>query len=1120
MAEPGAARPVVAADAEVRRRALAPEVSFLVRAPAGAGKTELLVQRLLTLLARVEEPESVVAVTFTRKAAAEMRARVLAALAAAGAAAPAGAHERHTWELARQARAHAAGRGWNLADAPGRLRITTLDALALTLVGRMPWTARLGAVPQPTDHAERLYQAAARAALARVEEPPPSPDAAAAGTLLALCDGNWRHAEELLAAMLAHRDQWLSAVLQEPRELRAGLEAGFRHQLEADLAAVRAQAAADAACGELVALAAAADPDEDSPLHACRGLQALPPARLEAMPAWLGLTHLAATKSGAPRQRADGRDGLTTKELKARLKELALDERTLASLVSLREFPALPFDEDFWRRLEALLRLLPRAVAELKLQFRASGACDFTEITLAACQALREAGSALAYALDAQLRHLLVDEFQDTSTAHFELLQALVQDWQPGDGRTLFLVGDPMQSIYLFRNARVDLFLRAAQGRLGSVELEVLQLTSNFRSQAGLVEWCNQKFGQIFPASEDAHRGEVKFHPATWVHPAEANAVEPHVASFDHPRHEASMLAEVAAREREADPNASVAVLVHNRAHLREILPALRARGLAFQGVDLFPLDDSPVAEDLLALARAIEDPGDRLAWLALWRAPWCGLTLAELHQLAGGAGEPAGGMPALWAARERALPEAARDRGRRVVEVVGEAAAARGRAPLEALVRWCWQKLGGAECVADAAQAGEVEIILEALQTARGDLDRARTLLQKRYAPAAGGGAGGRLQIMTLHHAKGLEFDVVLLPGLTRQLPPAKTRLLEWMECDAPEAPFSWLLAARSPRGRHDPAPAYLHRRRAAMEEQERTRRLYVAATRARRRLHLFIGLPPLVHGEIWQPHSSTPLRPLWPALRDEVWALYEPPAQPVMEVAAAAGAARAAAAALPPAAGPTTLRRVPDGWQPSPPRPPLAWRAAAAPPPAVGLTASRHAAAVLLRQVGVAVHALLQAMAAQGEPAWTPAQLDLALRRAGVAPEALAAARARARQALTMTLADARGRWILAAHPEARNEWPLTGVVAGRLHRVIVDRSFLEAAGGAEVRWIIDYKNAAHDGGDRDGFLAAQVELYRPQLELYAALAGQLDARPVRCGLYFPLLAAWREVPLPVGE
>ena len=143
-----------------------------------------------------------------------------------------------------------------------------------------------------------------------------------------------------------------------------------------------------------------------------------------------------------------------------------------------------------------MLALLPRAAAELKLVFAARGEADFTEIAQGAVRALGSVDdpSELLLSLDAKIFHILVDEFQDTSISQWELLERLTAGWQPGDGRTLFVVGDPMQSIYRFREAEVGLFLRARREGLPNVKLEPLALKTNFRSQAGIVDWVNASF--------------------------------------------------------------------------------------------------------------------------------------------------------------------------------------------------------------------------------------------------------------------------------------------------------------------------------------------------------------------------------------------------------------------------------------------------------------------------------------------------------------------------------------------------------------------------------------------------------------------------------------------------
>ena len=125
-------------DAQARAAALDLSRHVAIRAPAGSGKTALLIQRMLAALADCEEPEAVLAITFTRKAAAEIRERLLQALAAAAGPAPENEHEQLTWRLARAVRERDSARGWGLAENAGRLRATTIDALNRDIAGRLP----------------------------------------------------------------------------------------------------------------------------------------------------------------------------------------------------------------------------------------------------------------------------------------------------------------------------------------------------------------------------------------------------------------------------------------------------------------------------------------------------------------------------------------------------------------------------------------------------------------------------------------------------------------------------------------------------------------------------------------------------------------------------------------------------------------------------------------------------------------------------------------------------------------------------------------------------------------------------------------------------------------------
>ena len=184
-----------------------------------------------------------------------------------------------------------------------------------------------------------------------------------------------------------------------------------------------------------------------------------------------------------------------------------------AALHTVGSLPDARYTEAQWSSLAALRVVLVRLAAELKVAFAERRAVDFVELALAAQRALGQvdAPSELLLALDRRIQHLLVDEFQDTSQSQRRLLELLTAGWQPDDGRTLFLVGDPMQSIYRFRDADMSLFLLAKQRGIGPVRLRSLTLQRNFRSAPAIVDWVNAAFAQVFPAEDRIETGRAAF---------------------------------------------------------------------------------------------------------------------------------------------------------------------------------------------------------------------------------------------------------------------------------------------------------------------------------------------------------------------------------------------------------------------------------------------------------------------------------------------------------------------------------------------------------------------------------------------------------------------------------
>ncbi|MDR1994882.1 UvrD-helicase domain-containing protein [Azonexus sp.] len=1102
-------------DAAARERALA-IASFIVEAPAGAGKTELLTQRYLRLLAAVEQPEEVLALTFTNKAATEMRDRILGSLEIAAACVPpALAHKQQTFVLAGRVLAHDAACGWNLLGHPGRLRITTLDALCASLARQMPYLSRFGSQPAVAEDAAAHYAAAARRTLEMVEAG--DADAEVVAAALAFMDNHAGRLEKLLVTMLARRDQWLHhAGRLDDGGLRTEVGAGFAALVERDLAA--AGELLDSRWQQqlmpLVRFAAANAPD---------GLESLCDwsvpltADVDDLPRWRALAGLLLTGQGSVRKSLTKNVGFPAgKEFAAQKEAMTEVLADLAALPGIEQrlgvlgqLPPPRLSADEWATVENFARLLRLAAGQLWLVFQEADEVDFIEIAARAGLALGddEAPTDLAQALDYRIRHLLVDEFQDTSPTQVALIAKLTRGWMPDDGRTLFVVGDPMQSIYRFRKADVGLFLRVRERGIGDIRLEHLRLFRNNRSWPAIVDWVNAAFPSIFPAADAPETGAVRYAPSAATRPArDDSAVLVHALIADDGDDaagtEARRVLDIIRETRRAAPAESIAVLVRARSHLDALVAEIRrsAPELRFQAVDIEGLADRQHVQDLLTLFRALYHRADRVHWLALLRAPWCGLTLADLYALAGDDRHRTIWQLMQDESRLARLSADGQTRLRQVREVLRLVFAGRDRQHPRRWLEAVWLLLGGPRCLESPAALADVEAFFALFDrlAAAGRLD-AETLAARAselFAPADP--QGGAVQMMTVHKSKGLEFDTVIVPGLHRETGANDSSLLLWDEVAGPDGGEHLLVAPLKARGADAGEPTaydYLRRLESERAGHEDERLLYVAATRAIRRLHL-VGVAVADERKedgLRPPPVGSLLKLLWPGV-----------AQPVFAAALAEHApAVSAAAPLDPATFVPLLLRLAAPGIPSELRV----------PPVVDDNGGQPcefdvvpAAATPEAALGTLVHRALELIARDGPAAWTTSRVSALapawqrwLQAQGQAPETASAAADDAVAAVCRTLASATGRWLLAGHAEAGAEQAWSSHDAdGNVAHHVIDRCFI--ADGC--RWIVDYKTV-HLPDDE---LAARAVQFRPQLERYAALFVD-GGLPLRLAIYFPL-------------
>jgi ATP-dependent exoDNAse (exonuclease V) beta subunit len=1107
-------------DHDARMRALDPRHSFLVQAPAGSGKTELLTDRILALLATVAKPEEIVAITFTRKAASEMHARVLSKLRDGLGPEPAGENARRSWQLARAALARDAELGWDLLHHPARLSIRTIDAFCAGLVRSMPWLSELGGLPGIADDARQHYEAAAQATLDLAA------DFDAVRTLLVHLDVDVLAARAALADMLARRDQWLP--LLDHGGDRDSLRQALADAISEDLQAVCAHMPPGwcAALDRIGRAAAAAldEADAGHPLAALRDWQGDLAPHSDALAHWKAVAHLLLTKDGGLRKTVDKRLGFPPKSTHKEpfmqwLAQADPQAPWVAGLGALREVPPAQFTDEQWQVLGAQLMALRLAAAQLRLRFSQAGEVDFIEIAQRARAALGSAQDPgeLMLKLDAAIHHLLIDEFQDTSQAQIDLLAALTAGWQDGDGRTLFLVGDPMQSIYRFRKAEVGLFLDVRDAGVGEIRPDFLNLTDNFRSQAGVVEWINRTFSAMLPARDEAGAGAISYTHSTAFNAAlDDTPVRFHaawgvdgVASADE-QAEAIVVDLVREALARRDPGSRhpVAVLVRARSHLGHLVRRLAHEGIRCRAVELVPLAQRHVVSDLVQLVRALTHPADRMAWLSVLRAPWCGLTLHSLHALFGH--DHITPIPVrlqrLLREPDSGLPVDEEGRLRHAAEILLDDGNAAGGLPFAAWVESLWRRLGGAGLYASPSAAADAEslfLLVERLAP-HGALDLARldAGIEGLYAtPEAGEDEDGVVEVMTMHKSKGLQFDTVILYGL-HHAPRAERIPLVSFEQRGGRV----LLGPVKPRAETEPDPIsrYLLMREKKRAAYETDRLLYVAATRARHRLHLVgnVAVDP-ANGQARPPAPSSLLGRLWPWLDD---AARTPPAglpQPQAQDAEAAVRGEPLRRVTPQAMAKLLAQRSPV----APAEPETPWRGGVQHPDWIAETA--HEAAI-----GTLAHAWLERMGRDGPAAWPESALRARLpamrtqlQRAGVPAAHVDAAADIVLETLLATLAHERGVWLL-GQAAARREWPLIDA-GGRV-------SVIDLALSTEDGWlIVDYKTGMpHPGESATGFAARMRARHAEQLERYRAQVTAFDGRPARAALYFPRARTWLDL------
>ncbi len=1120
-------------DQAARTSALNPHGSYIVQAPAGAGKTELLTQRFLALLATVEEhPEEILAVTFTKKAAGEMRNRIVNALIQAKTleSPPEKAHEQLTWQLAKAALAKNEANHWQLIENPNRLRVVTIDAFCASLVNKMPILSQFGGDFMVVEYAKGLYE---EAAIALITQTTVSDQwAKALETLLLHLDNRMDNIIALLVTLLTQRDQWLPYLryLSTGEEhLQAYFEQSLQKLIVSHLQKLR-NLFSSSASRTLMQLAnqaanVCAALNKSNPIIRLVEVTKLPEASAEALLLWQSLAEFLLTKDGDFRKRFDQNSGFlsqsATKDKAEKAARKAQQDQMQTLLTELGEVEDLPtllhecrllpepvLSTQQLAILTALGDILPVLVAHLQIIFQSRAQVDFIEVSLRASNALGDAlaPSDILLKLDYQLRHILIDEYQDTSVAQYRLFEKLVAGWQNNDGRTLFLVGDPMQSIYRFRGAEVSLFLHTQEKGLGQVALTPLTLQVNFRSNENVIHWVNQTFADIFPKTSNKTFGAVTYSPAIAAKNTETRQDVQLVPVAKDTQDLAEVAVELILVTLAQFPDKTIAVLGRTKRCLANIIRSLKKVNIAFVAHEVDHLALRSHVIDLVSLLRATTDWTDKIAWYAILRAPWLGLSLNDIfvisqHNQTG----------ILWDAIAKYadfddLTPAAQSRLQVFVPLMQHWLDNRWRKPLHEWLRGLWILLGGANCYASPVMS-DIDAVFDLIcQTEESgilvDMEGFEARLAQLYADVANtelqvdNSEGVCVELLTLHKAKGLEYDTVIMPYLHKRPKHNDPALLRWFEYTLDDSVDLLLAPYRFVAQDFDPLYRYVDHCLAQKDRYELARLLYVGATRAKHRLYLLGEYTLTEEGERKAPAKGSFWEMLCQGNELETVKQDEPSRQPIAAIAqpeTAMPISRLKAPFMLPdeyRSHPTTTDKTDDLNHPQ-----------------IGDYVARCAGTVL--------HRLLQQLTAlqriDEQGLNLAANGELPLRRMGLSGAELLDATTLIKQAIANFLADETGRWLLCpTHLERSREWALSVKTPFGVDNVVIDYSFVDKEG---TRWIIDYKLTLNHMLT-EAALAEEVVKYRPQLAKYRQILSRLEQRPIRCGLYFPLAKIFSEI------
>ena len=840
-------------DHQVRKKALG-QGSFIVQAPAGSGKTSLLVKRFLNRLLDVKSPKEVLALTFTNKAAAEMAQRLKEALEGKS-------EDNEIKKIVEKISKHALKNKWDEGYIDS-LMVMTIDKLALRLIKQTPILSSSGVNFLTDEDPDDLYRETIRETITSNAEN---------HLLFKYFDYDYHKLTEQLLALISKRDQWLPIVSGLLRSNDKNIEEIYGTYYTNELNIWVEEKIKPNFTNEdlkeleiiVSYLADNKNIDRKDKLRSSINYEF-----------WFYIRDLILTKSGKQiRKKIDTSSGFPAtnegKEIKERL--LKLIELKINKFNILIDFFNVTHHKnivDIYPLITPFCLLLIDMVTRLNEKFKERRIIDFTQIMGNAVEALRD--THLPLILDQNISHILVDEFQDTNESQLIFIELLTQNFAGNPEKSFFAVGDPMQSIYRFRKAEVEIFSRVQKNGISDLKLTSLFLKVNFRSNKNIIDWLNNSFSKAFPLIDDSDEGSVPYSSCESSNDNLEGGMELIALTCDTKSKTAQYEAEalyvlnLIKDTRKSNPDASIAVLTRSKAHLSELITLINKKdtSIPIDAIEMSKILSNQTFQDILCLTKALFDFSDRTNWIAALKSPWCGLSINDLVLLF-----EKDHKSLVWELinnidNTSRLDKNSARRLRSFVEVIRENIQYRGRISHRYFVEGIWRQLNGEESMVDSNDIQNIDLFLELLEEASEilsiDFIKLERLIENKFISKTSIQKNS-IKFLTIQKSKGLEFDHVIIPNLNKRTRNEESDLVLYDKST---------LSIKNPGSDKNLHSYHAYKERKRLDN-EKIRLLYVAMTRAKNKCYL-IGTVKK-EGDLVIPNSGTFMNILWPFFSDK---------------------------------------------------------------------------------------------------------------------------------------------------------------------------------------------------------------------------------------------------------